>query len=301
MKVLDLKSTPNWNTNPRNLYCGRENRSYGLVESIHHNPFPLEKEAERGSTLIKYTEFLESRIVSDLVYRAQVTCLDSVADNLMCWCKPHPCHCDILVSKWEQLNIGRPATYAGIGSRETPERVLAQMEAIAGFLAMCGYTLRSGGADGADTAFFDGAMAQMGGINGFTYRPSHTVLPPQQFEIYLPWEGFNNLRSNFGSGRFKLITGNIWHQAELIAEQYHPAWHRLTRGGRALQTRNVFQIMGPDLKTPSHFVVCWTSDGQATGGTGQAIRIANSIGIPVYNLYNQSDIDDLLAAIKVQA
>ena len=43
--------------------------------------------------------------------------------------------------------------YAGIGSRETPGLMLGAFARIGEFLAKKGYTLRSGGADGADTAF----------------------------------------------------------------------------------------------------------------------------------------------------
>ena len=43
--------------------------------------------------------------------------------------------------------------YTGIGSRETPHHILTLMTEIANILDNIGYTLRSGGADGADTAF----------------------------------------------------------------------------------------------------------------------------------------------------
>lgn len=46
--------------------------------------------------------------------------------------------------------------YAGIGSRETPRSILDLMTAIARKLEALGYTLRSGGATGADTAFEEG-------------------------------------------------------------------------------------------------------------------------------------------------
>ncbi|MBB6125422.1 DUF736 family protein [Sphingobium subterraneum] len=48
-------------------------------------------------------------------------------------------------------------------------------------------------------------------------------------------------------------------------------------------TRNVFQVLGPVLDAPADFVLCWTADGEASGGTGQAIRIAAAHGVPVYN------------------
>src|SRR3546814_13024461 len=49
-------------------------------------------------------------------------------------------------------------------------------------------------------------------------------------------------------------------------------------------TRNMGQVLGPELDKPARFVMPWTVDGGATGGTGQAIRIANSLNIPVLNL-----------------
>ena len=51
-----------------------------------------------------------------------------------------------------QTLAAQPKVYAGIGSRETPDTVLAILEALATVLARAGFVLRSGGAPGADTA-----------------------------------------------------------------------------------------------------------------------------------------------------
>ena len=51
-----------------------------------------------------------------------------------------------------------------------------------------------------------------------------------------------------------------------------------------LHTRNVFQVLGPSLDSPSEFLLCWAADGEASGGTGQALRIAATHSVPVYNL-----------------
>lgn len=45
-------------------------------------------------------------------------------------------------------------------------------------------------------------------------------------------------------------------------------------------------MLGADLHSPSKFIVCWTRDGGATGGTGQALRIADHYEIPVFNLFD---------------
>ena len=148
--------------------------------------------------------------------------------------------------------------YSGIGSRTTPEDVCDEMTLIAAILNECGYTLRSGAADRADSAFEAGAGDDK--------------------EIYLPWDGFNNRRDG-------IVMGNSF-AARKIAMQFHPYWDNLTQGGKALHTRNVPQVLGRDLKTPSEFVVCWTPDGKASGGTGTAMEIAMSRGIEVINLKN---------------
>ncbi len=150
--------------------------------------------------------------------------------------------------------------YTGIGSRSTPHEVLYLMTSIATKLDVWGWTMRSGGADGADTAF-EGASRK---------------------EIYLPWRGFN--------GRMYAALNFPTPEAFLIAETHHPRWHALTQNVRALHARNAHQILGADCKTPAAFVVTWTPDGstgtttKATGGTGQAIRIAKAYDVPIFNL-----------------
>lgn len=138
--------------------------------------------------------------------------------------------------------------YAGIGSRQTPAHICEKMTDVAVTLKTAGFILRSGGADGADIAFEAGAGDAK--------------------EIFYPSAG--------GS--------HFWRALE-IAEFYHPAWERCGHNARLLHTRNVYQVLGPDLVSFSEFVICWTKDGGATGGTGQAIRIARAFGIPVINMF----------------
>lgn len=54
--------------------------------------------------------------------------------------------------------ISKNFVYTGIGSRETPDQILNDMAKIARYLAKKGYTLRSGGAKGADKAFENNAL-----------------------------------------------------------------------------------------------------------------------------------------------
>ncbi len=155
--------------------------------------------------------------------------------------------------------------YTGIGSRTTPDKIL-KIFAKLGEIYKDKYTLRSGGAPGADTAFEE-------------------YLATTEATIFLPWKGFNNHQSTLY---------NQHPQASSIAEKHHPAWSHLASSVQKLMARNVHQILGVSLDHPSEFVVCWTEDGadkkelitKHTGGTGLALKIACEYNIPIYNLGN---------------
>lgn len=153
--------------------------------------------------------------------------------------------------------------YAGIGSRQTPVDVLEEMKSIAYQLAQQNWTLRSGFAGGADMAFTEGADAIDGGM-----------------EQYIPWSGFNNAPRN--DDRFICLEPSK-EQLD-IAEYFHPAWNKCSPAAKKLHARNVNQILGKDLDTPSKMVICWTPNGKAGGGTGQAIRIAQYYSVPIFDL-----------------
>ena len=149
--------------------------------------------------------------------------------------------------------------FAGIGSRETPEDIMDLMFEECAYLCLHGATLHSGGADGADTACENGAKS----ING-------------KMKIFLPWKNFNKNTSPLY---------NVSKRAMQFASQYHPAWCNLSRGAQLLMGRNCYQVLDEDLDEPVDFILCWTKDGEATGGTGQALRIAEKYKITVYNLF----------------
>lgn len=139
------------------------------------------------------------------------------------------------------------------------------MTSFARELEKLGFCLRSGGADGADIAF----------ENGVTYNK----------QIFLPWNGFNGRQENG-------MTYIIPEENLEYVKKYHPAAHRLKPGALKLMSRNTNQVLGPDFKTPSEFVLCWTKDGKSSGGTGQALRIAKDHNIPIFNLFNKNTLSE---------
>lgn len=148
--------------------------------------------------------------------------------------------------------------FAGIGSRETPEQALKLLYNLSKYYCSLGYTLRSGGADGADKFCEKGCDA----VNG-------------KKEIFLPWKNFNDSNSSLY---------DIPEEAFKIAEYYHPAWGKLSQGAQKLISRNCQQVLGKNLNDPSDFILCWTVNGELKGGTAQALRIAIDKKIPIINL-----------------
>lgn len=151
--------------------------------------------------------------------------------------------------------------YAGIGSRETPSEVLGWMSWLSGFLSKKGFTLRSGGAKGADSAFEKNATRK---------------------EIFLP-------------------TGEIPSWCFVKVQKYLPQgynWTKMKPYVKNLLARNMMQILGRDGKSPVDFVICWTKDGKDSGGTGYALRAAQDHQIPIYNLFNEQDRETLKVLLK---
>ena len=162
--------------------------------------------------------------------------------------------------------------YTMIGSRNTPRDIMETLSDIAKTLAaLGGYIGRSGGAAGADQAMENGLIGRSSAFS----------------EIYLPWNGFNRKYA----GNWSFIDAQSlpnYQQAQQIASETHPAWHNCNRTARAFHTRNVYQILGLDLDTPSTIVICYAepsgNKGYVKGGTATAVKIAIDRGIPVLNL-----------------
>lgn len=168
--------------------------------------------------------------------------------------------------------------YSGIGGRDTPASVQAVMTNIAEQMAYEGYTLRSGGANGADEAFRQGCDNAFG-----------------RGSIFLPWKGYN--------GHYDRQILDITYHSKLteeafdLASQHHPAWSKCSHTVKKFHARNAQIILGENIDAPSEFVVCYTRNGKDAGGTGLGIRIAQSFDIPVYNLYYESHYKELLEII----
>lgn len=182
-----------------------------------------------------------------------------------------------------------PKYYTGVGSRKTPQNVCELMSAVARKMAQDGWVLRSGGALGADSAFYSGVPVPPRGKT-----ISHFI------EVYRPQgdSGYSLINVNY-IGNYPY---SLWDTALNLAASVHPAWERCSDYAKGLHARNCFQVLGRNLDNPSAGLICWTPDGAIseqecsirTGGTGTAIKLADRYNIPIRNLSRE---DHLQAAI----
>lgn len=188
--------------------------------------------------------------------------------------------------------------YTGVGSRETPNDILKLMNQVAYRMAELGYTGRSGSAAGADAAFEQGYFEYQ------NFKATKNTLA--NFEAYLPWKGFSDITED----RVHIVTPNLnnYQEACDIAATIHPIYHKLKRGAKALHTRNVYQVLGLDLNTPSKVLFCYAQptynkQGELTGvkgGTDTAVQLAMRHGIKIYNFYFEEDVQAVKELLKIK-
>lgn len=194
--------------------------------------------------------------------------------------------------------------YTGVGSRSTPEETCKTFTYLGADLGSRGWRLRSGHADGPDMAFETGSPLWLGS------DAYHGVLGR---EVYLPWKKFNGRRRHFDPF-VEDPTGNsedegyyvpdahwpTYRKAEEIAQSVIPWWDKLKPSYKRLHTRNVYQVLGFNLDTPSDLLICnadLDKHGEPTGGTRTAIKIAEKYKVPVINRQYYSTDDELIEAV----
>lgn len=160
--------------------------------------------------------------------------------------------------------------YAGIGSRQTPAHILPTMEAMGRVWGSAGWTLRSGGAAGADSAFEAGARAVGSGIQ--SWNPRYRRVVEHQW-------AFN-------------AAASVCTEFPLVCMKPFV---------RNLIIRSMYQVLGEDGQSPVSFVICWTPTADPcdpmAGGTRYACRLARAHGIPVNNLANPAVLAKVHARI----
>lgn len=150
--------------------------------------------------------------------------------------------------------------FAIIGTREPDENQAECAKHLAFVFAVLGrHTVRTGGAYGIDQRAIEGTR----GTN---------------LQVYLPWESYNR---DIVPDRARIIVYDPKRHTSWTnsVHSYHPAWDRLSRGAFALHARNYGIICG-ECEERVTAVVAFP-DESGGGGTGQGLRIARALKVPI--------------------
>lgn len=168
--------------------------------------------------------------------------------------------------------------YAGIGSRETPYHILKIMSRLSILLEDYDYILRSGGATGADYAFEKNVSSK---------------------NIYLPDREFNGKTEDNNQYIYIDQSNQPDFDNAYDSLKLHPIGFKLSQNAKKYMIRNYFQICGHNNLPNSEFVICWTPNASYSGGTAQAMRLANKLNIPIFNLAdNKLNSMDIIQLFK---
>ena len=157
--------------------------------------------------------------------------------------------------------------YTGIGSRNITFKEEQSILRVSSGLKERGYIVYSGNADGSDITFQKGSDGQC--------------------VIYLPWKNFNKQNYNINKSIKYFVPYS--EDGELAIKKFHPCPKYILskRPLTNLMVRNYHQINGYEDFPITKFVICCAtvdSNGDVIGGTGQAVKIALDMGIPVVNI-----------------
>lgn len=158
-----------------------------------------------------------------------------------------------------------------IGTKDhLDEKGFQRLYNLARRLVKAGIRVRTGGAFQSDQAAMEGAAS----------------VDPGMLDVFLPWESYNKEIIPAGANTFTYDEQSCPNWTRSV-DEYHPNPGSLTRGSRALHARNYGIIMYP---APVDFVVAHPRNATGNlGGTGQGMRIAEAMGIKIYNMQIKDD------------
>jgi hypothetical protein len=156
--------------------------------------------------------------------------------------------------------------YAGVGSREVPQDILDRMTNAAETLEILGFTLRSGGAKGADSAFERGATNK---------------------EIFYAKDA-TDISRDFTKQFHPAPDRLHGYVLDLMARNSYQVL------GYTMNIPSEFVLCYTKDGCEHH-----DDRTRDTGGTGQAISIASAYNLPIINMANEGWEDKLMRLVSV--
>lgn len=180
-----------------------------------------------------------------------------------------------------QNNLKRVAIIGSskLGYYEKEYEILSK---VSGIFLNHGIEVSTGGAFGADNAAMEGV------------KYLKDSLLSKNLHVYLPWPSYNRDLVPVGAtvtvySKFK---HHVWFES---VEKYHRKPEALSHGAVALMARNYGIIADP---VPVDMVICLPRTISNQGGTGQGMRIAEDLKIPMYNLRYPGELENLKKVLR---
>jgi hypothetical protein len=166
-------------------------------------------------------------------------------------------------------------TFAGIGTRGATAREIGTIIEVCASLSALGGWCYSGNADGCDIACQTGAG--------------------KQSTAWIPWPRFNFQVYDAEALCGDVVDAGEGKRGRKYAEEAFPNLASAKQGVQKIMTRNAYQVIGDKSHPRVAFVLCCADPDPVrivAGGTGQAVRIATALKIPVFNLRSRKNFTD---------
>lgn len=265
LQILAMATKQGWKNPSKNIWVGA-----GLLRLAHHlHAMPRNGEGVRvllprpgcGNGGLDFADV--NRMIRSLLGHSRADIIVSVSSPEEAFLlRPH---------EWRPI-------YAGIGTRKSTPEQDAVMRGIATICGARGLVLRSGHATGSDAAFEAGYRDWQkhpkfveNGSGAAIYL--HTNKSGPDLIPYKPWPAMLGIAERFHDTPLALGLS-----ADVIEGRKQPG------DEAALMARNGHQVFGDDFSQITDAVVCCTPGGRSEGGTGQALRMARLVGIPVIDI-----------------
>lgn len=182
--------------------------------------------------------------------------------------------------------------FTGVGSRRTPMLIMTVIFYLSRRLAQEGWGLRSGGAIGADTAFYNGYM---------DFFNKSIDIYHLNVSIYVPDNNHKAFRL-YPNHSVRFDKSSNIDKALEMASTIHPNWEACNAYTKKLHGRNMYQVLGESLNEPSNLYICWAPivGDSIEGGTRTSYEIAKRNNIKIINLANPNHYTKIINLLGIE-
>lgn len=172
-------------------------------------------------------------------------------------------------------------------------KIRESLKILSHLLFFKGIGSRIGEGSGVDSIFKEGYLEAYDSLLSAA-SPLPTV------ELYLSGEEGASFHPLFTSYLINpaVTEEHLWNEAAELYRSVTSSWFELTWAEKRCCVRGVFKLYGRHLCSPSIAVICWIKNTESLWtDTYHMLRLARSIGIPVFNLAIEGDLQRLLTFI----